>query len=75
MWIDKFIFMVKEANWTFKDSIRYTDGCDTIGGTSGSPIIEAGTRTVIGVNNSANESGRKCTMNNPCEISEDNFFF
>lgn len=73
--IDKFVYIVKEADWTFRDSIRYTDGCDTIGGTSGSPIIEAGTRTVIGVNNSANESGRKCTMNNPCEVNEDGSIF
>jgi V8-like Glu-specific endopeptidase len=68
--IEKFVYVVKEAGWTFKDSIRYSPGCATIGGTSGSPIIEAGTRTVIGVNNSANESGRKCTMNNPCEVNK-----
>lgn len=68
--IEKFVYVVKEANWTFKDSIRYSPGCATVGGTSGSPIIEAGTRTVIGVNNSANESGHKCTMNNPCEVNK-----
>lgn len=68
--IDKFIYKVKEADWTFRDSIRYTAGCDTVGGTSGSPIIEAGTRKVIGVNNSSNESGRRCSMNNPCEVNE-----
>lgn len=71
--IDQFIHMLKEDAWTFTDSIRYTDtGCDTIGGTSGSPIIEKGTKTVIGVNNTGNESGRKCTMNNPCEVDENN---
>lgn len=69
--IDTFIYTLKEADWTMKDSIRYTDtGCNTIGGTSGSPIIQTGTRTVIGINNTGNESGKRCTMNNPCEVDE-----
>lgn len=69
--IDAFIFQLKEENYLFQDSIRYTDTCDTVGGTSGSPIISRGTRNVIGINNTANESGRKCTMNNPCEITQE----
>lgn len=69
--IDAFIFTLKEGDWSFKDSIRYTDGCDTIGGTSGSPIIAKGTRSVIAINNTANEDGKKCAVNNPCEVSED----
>ena len=71
--IDDFIFRLKEASWTFVDSIRYTNtGCKTIGGTSGSPIIDSDTRLVVGVNNTANESGRRCSMNNPCEVDENN---
>ncbi|MDA8791920.1 serine protease [Bacteriovoracaceae bacterium] len=67
--IDNFIFKLKEAKWSWNDSIRYSKpGCETIGGTSGSPIIETGTRKVIGVNNTSNERGRKCTLNNPCEV-------
>jgi V8-like Glu-specific endopeptidase len=69
--IDAFIFELREAGWTMKDSIRYSaTGCNTIGGTSGSPIIQTGTRTVIGINNTGNEDGEKCTMNNPCEVDE-----
>ncbi|MGE5086260.1 MAG: trypsin-like peptidase domain-containing protein [Bacillota bacterium] len=69
--IDTYIPELREDNWTFRDSIRYTaNGCKTIGGTSGSPITRAGTKTVIGINNTGNESGRKCTMNNPCEVDE-----
>lgn len=68
--IDAFIFTLKEADWTMKDSIRYTDECKTVGGTSGSPIVARGTRNVIAINNTANESGKKCAMNNPCEVSE-----
>ena len=67
--IDAYIPELREDKWTFRDSIRYTaNGCNTIGGTSGSPITRAGTKTVIGINNTGNESGRKCTMNNPCEV-------
>ncbi len=69
--IDKKVFQLKEGNWTFKDSLRYTQpGCEVIGGTSGSPIILAGTRTAIAINNTGNESGMRCTLNNPCEIDD-----
>jgi V8-like Glu-specific endopeptidase len=70
--IETYVHTLKEAEWTFVDSIRYSrPGCNTIGGTSGSPVIEAGTRTVIAVNNTGNESGKLCEMNNPCEVAED----
>jgi V8-like Glu-specific endopeptidase len=70
--IESFIPELKEDKWIWKDSIRYSrPGCETIGGTSGSPILEAGTKNVIGVNNTGNESGQECTMNNPCEVSLD----
>jgi V8-like Glu-specific endopeptidase len=68
--IESIIYRVKEAGWIFTDSIRYAAGCETIGGTSGSPLIARGTRNVIAINNSANENGQKCTMNNPCEENE-----
>ncbi|NBT57606.1 serine protease [bacterium] len=66
---DGLVHKIKEGDWTWEDSIRYSQpGCETIPGTSGSPIIERGTKVVIGVNNTGNESGEKCTENNPCEI-------
>lgn len=69
--VDAFIYQLKEAGWTMRDSIRYSDtGCDTIGGTSGSPIVQTGTRSVVGINNTGNENGERCTMDNPCEIDE-----
>ena len=69
--VEAFIFQLKEDQWTFANSLRFSrPGCETIGGTSGSPIIRKGTRTVIGINNTGNESGRQCTMNNPCEVDE-----
>lgn len=70
------VHSLKEGNWLMKESIRYSrPGCDVIGGTSGSPVLLAGTRTVIGVNNTTNENGRECTLNNPCEIDENGEIF
>ena len=67
--IDGFVNALKEDKYTWKDSIRYSNpGCEVIGGTSGSPIVLPGTRTVVGINNTGNESGERCTINNPCEI-------
>ncbi|GGU64487.1 S1 family peptidase [Lentzea flava] len=66
--IDGFVHQLKEADWTWRDSLRYTSSCNTIGGTSGSPIIDNVSGKVVGVNNTGNESGERCTMNNPCEV-------
>ena len=67
--VEKFVDQLKEGSWTFANSIRYSrPGCETIGGTSGSPITLAGTKIVVGVNNTGNEDGEACTMNNPCEV-------
>lgn len=73
--IDNFVFRIKEGGWTWTDSVRYTAGCDTIGGTSGSPLIAKGEKRVIGINNTSNESGEQCTLNNPCEVSESGAVF
>ncbi|MET9629812.1 serine protease [Lentzea sp. NPDC006480] len=66
--VDGFVYQLKEADWTWRDSIRYTPSCNTIGGTSGSPIIDNVSGKVVGINNTGNESGGRCTMNNPCEV-------
>ncbi|MEU3186875.1 serine protease [Streptomyces sp. NPDC006923] len=68
--IDGFVYRLKEGEWTWKDSIRYTPACDTIGGTSGSPVIDEATGKVVAVNNTGNEDGGRCTLNNPCEVDE-----
>jgi V8-like Glu-specific endopeptidase len=60
---------LREGGWVFKSSIKYRQpGCETIGGTSGSPIVSTSTGEVIGVNNTGNEDGERCTLNNPCEV-------
>lgn len=68
--IDGFAYRLKEGDWTFKDSVRYTSACNTIGGTSGSPVIDQATNKVVAVNNTGNEDGQRCTVNNPCEVDE-----
>ncbi|MFI2202192.1 trypsin-like serine peptidase [Streptomyces sp. NPDC020192] len=66
--IDGFVYRLEEGDWTWKDSVRYTSACNTIGGTSGSPVIDTATGKVVAVNNTGNEDGERCTENNPCEV-------
>ncbi|WP_051853518.1 S1 family peptidase [Streptomyces aureocirculatus] len=68
--VDGFAYQLKEGRWTWKDSLRYTSPCQVIGGTSGSPVIDDATGKVVAVNNTINESGQRCTDNNPCEIDQ-----
>ncbi|MER5869754.1 serine protease [Streptomyces sp. NPDC002044] len=68
--VDGFAYRLKEGAWTWKDSVRYTSSCNTIGGTSGSPVIDTTSGKVVAVNNTGNESGGRCTDNNPCEVDE-----
>ena len=68
--LDGFAYRLREGAWTWKDSVRYTASCDVIGGTSGSPVIDAASGKVIAVNNTINESGGRCTLNNPCEVDQ-----
>ncbi|MGW4240590.1 trypsin-like peptidase domain-containing protein [Streptomyces sp. NPDC004749] len=68
--IDGFAYRLKEGSWTWKDSVRYTSACDTIGGTSGSPVLDNTTAKVVAVNNTGNEDGGRCTLNNPCEVDQ-----
>jgi hypothetical protein len=70
--IDGLVDLLREGKWSNMESIRFTQpGCDTIGGTSGSPIIDPNTREVVGVNTTGNEDGESCTDNNPCEVKPD----
>lgn len=67
--IDGYVHQLVESSWTWRDSYRYS-GCNPDHGTSGSPIVLEGTRKVVGINNTGNDDGEKCTLNNPCEIDE-----
>ena len=63
---------LREGDWTWQNSIKYRQpGCETIGGTSGSPVVSTTTGELIGINNTGNEDGERCTVNNPCEVDAD----
>ncbi|MFA1543790.1 trypsin-like serine peptidase [Actinomadura monticuli] len=66
--IDATVYRLREAGWTWRDSLRYTPRCETVHGTSGSPVIDVRTRQVVGVNNTGNDDGERCTLDNPCEV-------
>lgn len=67
--VESLVNELHEERYVWKNSLRYSrPGCETIGGTSGSPIMKAGTKIVIGINNTGNEAGESCSMNNPCEV-------
>ncbi len=74
--IDRTVYELHEEGYIWKDSVRYSQpGCQTIHGTSGSPIIDSVTRKIVGINNTGNDNGEKCTMDNPCEVSKDGTVF
>ncbi|WP_432824221.1 putative Ig domain-containing protein [Dactylosporangium sp. CA-092794] len=66
--VNGFVYQLREDQWSWKDSIRYNTGCQTTHGTSGSPIIRSSDRQIIGINNTGNDDGARCTLNNPCEV-------
>ena len=69
--VNGFVDTLREDQWTWRDSIRYSSGCNTTHGTSGSPIVDAASKKVVGINNTGNDDGASCTLNNPCEVAAD----
>ncbi|OLE23704.1 MAG: hypothetical protein AUG44_21420 [Actinobacteria bacterium 13_1_20CM_3_71_11] len=69
--IERFVPTLREDRWTWHDSIGFARGCNTIHGTSGSPVISVATGEVVGINNTGNDDGQVCTLNNPCEVNPD----
>ncbi len=64
-----FVNELDEGQWVWRDSIRFTDpGCETFPGTSGAPIVHRTTGEIIGINNTGNERGERCSNSNPCEV-------
>ncbi|GAA1270323.1 serine protease [Saccharothrix xinjiangensis] len=68
--VDGYVHELREGRWTWTGSLRYGKGCDTTGGTSGSPVVDDATGRVVAVNNTGNEGGERCTVHNPCEVDE-----
>jgi hypothetical protein len=68
--VNGFVPTLREDEWTWHDSIRYDTACDTIHGTSGSPVVDATSGQIVGINNTGNDNGESCTLNNPCEVDD-----
>lgn len=70
--VEETVSRLREYTWTWNQSIQYHQpGCEVIGGTSGSPIIDKSTGRVVGANNTAYSGGTACSLNNPCEVAAD----
>ncbi|MFI5612680.1 trypsin-like serine peptidase [Amycolatopsis sp. NPDC051903] len=66
--LDGLVYRVLESGYSTTDVLRYAPECTTGPGTSGSPVIDAATGQVIGINNTSNRNGGQCTVDNPCEM-------
>lgn len=62
--------ILREDEWIWKNSIRYSNKCMTKGGFSGSPVIALNTRLVVGIHNTGNNGKLDCSDMNPCEQNE-----
>lgn len=70
--VEETVPQLREYTWTWNESIQYHQpGCEVIGGTSGSPVIDKFTGQVVGANNTAYSDGTPCSLNNPCEVAAD----
>jgi V8-like Glu-specific endopeptidase len=60
----------REAGYQQDNAVRYalSDACTSKPGYSGSPLLSPDENTVLGVNNTHNDNGEKCTESNPCEV-------
>ncbi len=59
---------LREGGRSFIGSLRMAEGCGTVNGTSGSPMIDNATGLVVGISNTLNSRGGLCGVNNPCEV-------
>lgn len=69
--IEEVLHGLREGGRSFSASLRFDAACGTKNGTSGSPVTLADGVTVVGINNTRNNSGKMCGNNNPCEVRED----
>lgn len=68
--VDAVVPHLREAGWQQENAVRYTlsEACTSEPGDSGSPLLSPDENTVMGINNTHNTDGEKCTEGNPCEI-------
>ncbi|MFF0145230.1 secreted trypsin-like serine protease [Amycolatopsis sulphurea] len=64
---------LREGGYQLDNSIRYVTipACSGGHGTSGSPLVGPDGTTVVGIHNTHNDDGAKCTDDNACEVDAD----
>jgi V8-like Glu-specific endopeptidase len=69
-YVEDIITELLEADWTWRKSLALSKSCQVRGGYSGSPVFDLATGKIVAVVNTGNESGERCTLNNPCEVDQ-----
>ncbi len=64
---------LREDDYQQNGAVRYapSDTCASRPGYSGTALLAPDGETVVGINNTHNRDGEKCTDNNPCEVGRD----
>jgi V8-like Glu-specific endopeptidase len=64
---------LREEGYQLDNSMRYTatEDCRLHQGNSGSALVASDGDSVVGVHNTTNINGERCTKDNPCEVAED----
>ncbi|AZH77127.1 peptidase S1 [Microbacterium sp. Y-01] len=71
--IEAVVPTLSEDGYEQHDSLRMSEAerCKSQGGYSRAALLAADGKTLVGVNNSSNHDGKKCVLDNPCEVSAD----
>lgn len=68
--IDAVASELYEGPWVWRNALRYAlNGCQVEPGSSGSPVIDPKTGSIIAINTTYAGGGEYCVLNNPCELN------
>lgn len=70
--IEAIVPTLREGGYDQHDALRMEEAerCISEPGFSGAALLAPDGKTIVGVNNTSNRDGEKCTVDNPCEVSE-----
>lgn len=71
--VEAVVSHLREAGYQQDGAVRYapSDTCVSRPGYSGSVLLSRDGNTVMGINNTHNRDGERCTEGNPCEVGRD----
>ncbi|MBO3130077.1 trypsin-like serine peptidase [Dermatophilus congolensis] len=65
---------LREGEYSFKNATRYSSGCSTRGGYSGSPVVDSRTQELVAIHSTGVDFSRSkkedCEEGRPCELRE-----